>query len=132
MPVIRLAGVVILCLLAGVASGEEVYYDYAPVSWVEPVTRTVNSHRDPSCKPAETGATETVATGGAGVAGMVMALKSLVRPPDPSACNRSSPGPTRAVRYRVGYIYAGEEYVRMMDHDPGNRVRVRVSLEARP
>jgi hypothetical protein len=126
-----LTGVVILCLLAGFAAGEEVYYDYAPVSWVKPVTRTEEHRRETMCPPREPGATEA-AHGGAGVTGMIAAMKSLVRPHDAPACNRSSPGLTRVVAYRVGYVYAGEEYVRVLDHDPGNRVRVRVSLEARP
>ena len=30
--------------------------------------------------------------------------------------------------YRVTYEYAGRTYTEMMDHDPGNRVRVRVTV----
>ena len=30
--------------------------------------------------------------------------------------------------YRVTYEYAGQTYTEMMDHDPGNRVRVRVTV----
>lgn len=30
--------------------------------------------------------------------------------------------------YRVTYEYAGRTYTEMMDHDPGNRVRVRVNV----
>ena len=63
---------------------------------------------------------------------MVAAMRTLAGPGDAPACSRSSPGPPRVVGYRVGYVYAGEEYVRMLDHDPGNRLRVKVSLEARP
>lgn len=35
----------------------------------------------------------------------------------------------RVVGYRVTYRYRGEEYVTRMDHDPGDEIRVRVSVE---
>ena len=38
----------------------------------------------------------------------------------------------RIVGYRVSYIYGGQKQVRRLPYDPGDRVRVRVRMSARP
>lgn len=119
-------------LLAACAVGaEEVYYDYAPVSWVEPVTRSVETGSRVPC-PAEPVVEREARAGGAGVTGLVEAIGAFIREARDADCVEARRPVERVVAYRVGYVYAGEDYVRVLDRDPGNRVRVRVRLEARP
>lgn len=134
-----LIGIAAIVLLVAEASAQDVYYDYAPVSWVEPVTRVVPHQRSPNCtsprgSPMSSEADDASTTadgGGAGAASLAEAMDVYIRSAREEDCAPVAPA-KRVVAYRVGYVYAGEEYVRELDRDPGNRIRVRVSLEARP
>lgn len=127
-------------LIAAGAGAEEVYYDYAPVSWVEPVTRIVSDDRETACthwresdaSPNAGGPADAGDDGGAGVASLVDALDAHIQQARDADCVFRTVHSERVVAYRVGYVYAGEEYVRELERDPGNRIRVRVSLDARP
>jgi hypothetical protein len=120
-----------LLLAACAVAAEEVYYDYAPVSWVEPVTRSVATDSGGPC-PAGPHVEREAGEGGAGVTGMVEAIGAFIREARHAGCVAARAPVERIVAYRVGYVYAGEDYVRVLDRDPGNRIRVRVRLEARP
>ena len=133
-------GMATILLVAVGARADEVYYDYAPVSWVEPVTRMVSHDRERVCtdwdasgpSPDVSDTTDPGDDGGAGVASIADALDARIQRARDAVCAFATVTSERVVAYRVGYVYAGEEYVRMLDRDPGNRIRVKVSLEARP
>jgi hypothetical protein len=127
----QLFAVAPLLLAACAVAAGEVYYDYAPVSWVEPVTRSVGIDSGGPC-PAGPGVEREAGEGGIGVTGMVEAIGAFIRQARDAGCAVARAPVERVVAYRVGYVYAGEDYVRVLDRDPGNRVRVRVRLEARP
>lgn len=120
-----------LLLVACVVAAEEVYYDYAPVSWVEPITRSVEQDPPAPCE-ADPTVDREAGEGGAGVTGMVEAIGAFIRGARDAECDAARAPVERIVAYRVGYVYAGEDHVRVLDRDPGNRVRVKVRLEARP
>ena len=117
-------------LLAGLATGaqaEQVAYDYARVVWVEPVTEEVVAPApEPRCEPPV-----EQALGPLAAPGLADAIRAAAGTPAgrPNCVTRGPLRPAqRIVAYRVGYRYGGELYERTVAADPGERLRVRVSL----
>lgn len=127
-------GLVLSLLLSETATAGEVYFDYAPVSWVVPITESVRTGDTAPCPTGQpdTGQPGSGLSGETGAGGMAAAIRTLARSGWSTDCADPATEEERVVAYRVGYVYGGEEYVRVLRRDPGNRVRVRVSLEASP
>ncbi len=133
--------------LAMSPAGAEVYYDYAPVIEVTPVVRTARvpvteQHCDEavpeSRRPRLQGlAGDVRARDPAASLGEVMRSDRQLRQRRPRP-RRTCQMVTRyetcdeVVAYEVRYRYAGAEYSRQMDRDPGQQIRVRVELDTSP
>jgi uncharacterized protein YcfJ len=89
---------------------ENTSYGYAQVLSVAPVyeVRTVET-LDPECLRPERRAGQAV-------------VKL------PAGCKPRPQTVRRVVAYDVEYTYKGDTYMSRLDHDPGNRLRVRVSV----
>ena len=114
---------------------ENVRYDYAQVLAVEPVYQVLRTTRSERVCDAK-------AAGGNGITRVVSAVKERLRSPATreereaglSNC-RMEPVVRefrRAIAYDVDYSYKGSEFRPRMDRDPGNRLRVRVSITPQP
>jgi uncharacterized protein YcfJ len=109
------AEAIVLCVLASLSfdaqarkANENTSYGYAQVTRVEPVVamRRVET-LDPDClRPA-------------GPRGVVKV---------PTGCAPKPVVVRTVVAYDVEYAYTGETYMSRLDHDPGSRLRVRVSI----
>ncbi len=132
-----------LCLLAALpaTAQENVRYDYAQVLNVEPIYQTLNATRmERQCEgvaaPRLAQAPEEPRSGLQRVVGAVRGM--LGNEPAPPA----APAPLeqscrmvavprefrRPVAYDVDYVYKGSKYRTRTTRDPGNRLRVRVSV----
>ncbi|WP_374248041.1 hypothetical protein [Thermomonas sp.] len=144
MPVSRIPTV--LCLPAGllacaaafaqdssrevVLPVENVRYDYAQVLAVRPVYQVLR-----------TTGMERVCDGGSGnpLSRVVTAVKDHLSGADKAAAPvqncRMEPVAReyrRAIAYDVDYMYRGSKFRTRMDADPGNRLRIRISITPRP
>jgi hypothetical protein len=120
-------------LLAGPLRAGEVFYDYADVTSVRPVLE----HASPAAKPGacpppfRSDLRDGEAERGQGIDTLAEALRrELDRLTDPVACRSVSDGQETIVAYQVTYRYGDTEYTRVMEQDPGPRMRVRVRLDA--
>lgn len=125
---------------------EHVNYAYAQVLRVVPVYREIQiNQRASACADADAPAEAATSPGSAGMranglgamiqAGFAAAAPSLPTPADDA---RSDPGRcdgpedsvtiTRHEGYDVEYRYRGEVFVSRLDHDPGDRLRIRVAV----
>ena len=128
-----------------VAPVENVKIDYAQVLRVEPVYQTLRATRtEERCDPLPEPATPAGARDEPGVfARMVDSVKGLFShgdaappapPPPPPAkgrnCRIVQVGREfqRPIAYDVDYVYKGTKYRSRLAEDPGNRLRVRVSI----
>ncbi len=113
------------------ALGEEVVYDYARVVWVEPLTEAVTAPAPPRrCTTWPEGLGRL--PDDAGSAGLAAAIRAeAARAPATPACEEAPAdhAARQIVGYRVGYRYGGEVYERTVRDRPGDRLRVRVSLQ---
>jgi uncharacterized protein YcfJ len=118
-------------LLAGNLPAAEDYFDYADVVSAVPVTEAVpHTGRRGSC-PGETDS-RPMTPGPARGAGIHGLMDAVVRDLALVDCREQAATTQRIVGYRVTYRYDGTEYINVLDEDPGQRLRVKVRLEARP
>ena len=114
---------------------ENVRYDYAQVLALEPVYQVLRTTRSERVCDAK-------AAGGNGITRVASAVKERLRSPATreereaglSNC-RMEPVVRefrRAIAYDVDYSYKGSKFRTRMDRDPGNRLRVRVSITPQP
>ena len=105
---------------------ENVRMDFAQVMRVQPVYQTLRATRmEPRC-PGDT-------TDAKGLSRIVGAVKgALARKPEPSPADCEMVPVAREFRrpiaYDVDYVYRGMKYRSRLPYDPGNRLRVRVSV----
>jgi hypothetical protein len=101
----------LLLLAAGLARAEppeNTTYGYANVLRVEPVyERRVVQTMDPACLAPD---------------------RSSAAPGPPLDCKPRSVAVRKVVAFDVEYNYKGETYMSRLDFDPGNKLRVRVSV----
>ena len=121
-------------LLAGPLRATEVFYDYADVTSVHPVVEhtapATAARRCRSAAPPASRNPKVVAAEGEGIATLVEALRAeLDGLNDAVSCRSAAASEQTIVGYRVTYRYGNTEYVRMMERDPGTRMRVRVRLD---
>jgi hypothetical protein len=115
------------------AGADDVLYDYARVVWVDPVTvetQTPVLERICVAAPARVEGLGELRRG-ADVPGLAAAIRREAdREAAAPACedHRTARTERRVIGYRVVYRYGGETYERTVDEDPGERLRVRVSL----
>jgi uncharacterized protein YcfJ len=113
---------------------ENVRYDYAQVLSVRPVQqvlRTTTSER--VCDSREPARSTTLARV-MNIAKLRMAAESDTEPVLSSSC-RMQPvvkEHRRTIAYDVDYVYRGSKFRTRMDHDPGNRLRIRISIMPYP
>ena len=114
---------------------ENVRYDYAQVLAVEPVYQVLRTTRSERVCDAK-------AAGGNGITRVVSAVKERLRSPATSEEREAGLSNCRmepvvrefrrAIAYDVDYSYKGSKFRTRMDRDPGNRLRVRVSITPQP
>ncbi|MCX7555283.1 hypothetical protein OS187_00295 [Xanthomonadaceae bacterium JHOS43] len=115
---------------------ENVSYAYADVLRANPtfeVTRVVDQAEECDVQPAATAATDMATRGDASESHDGSDLGSTVM-----SVQGSSAGDCRIVEvvreerrisgYHVEYRYKGQLYMSPMDHDPGNKLRIRVTV----
>lgn len=111
---------------------ENVRMDYAQVLRVEPVYQTLHATRsEQQCTPA----TEAQAHG-KGFSRIVGAVRNALSKNDPPAPSQDDNCRMvqverefrRPIAYDVDYLYKGMKYRSRLPEDPGNRLRVRVSV----
>ena len=114
---------------------ENVRFDYAQVLAVEPVYQVLRATRTERVCDAK-------APSGNGITRVVSAVKERL----PGGTTREERGAglsncrmapvvreyRRAIAYDVDYSYKGSKFRTRMDRDPGNRLRVRVSITPQP
>ena len=114
---------------------ENVRFDYAQVLAVEPVYQVLRATRTERVCDAK-------APSGNGITRVVSAVKERL----PGGTTREERGAglsncrmapvvreyRRAIAYDVDYAYKGSKFRTRMDRDPGNRLRVRVSITPQP
>lgn len=108
---------------------ENVRMDVAQVMRVQPVYQTLRATRmEPRCADAD-------GQDSKGMARIVGAVKgALSRRPDPAPATADCEMVPvlrefrRPIAYDVDYVYRGMKYRSRLPYDPGNRVRVRVSV----
>ena len=108
---------------------ENVRMDFAQVMRVQPIYQVLRATRmEPRC------ADEAHANEGKGIAKIVGAVKgAMSRQPDPKEKENCEMVPVvrefrRPIAYDVDYVYRGTKYRSRLPYDPGNRLRVRVSV----
>jgi len=131
---------------------ENVHYDYAPVLQAQPVIQTVQAtHTHEYCTPAPVVDAKPVSVPLPATpqpSGFLQHLRALLATPEPavdsispeyvhssdtppaSHCQHIEAGTTyqRIVAWDVDYIYQGKKYRSRLPLDPGNCVRLRVSI----
>jgi len=116
---------------------ENVRYDYAQVLRVEPVYQTLTaSSMEQQCDDQPTTAVKPPAKGLSRIVGKVReALSPRERaaqpaPADDADCRmvRVQRQYRRPIAFDVDYMYKGMKYRSRLSEDPGNRLRVRVSV----
>jgi uncharacterized protein YcfJ len=131
----------LLALLSMVAQAQEtviptenVRYDYAQVLRVEPVYQTLTaSSMEQQCDGQQVAAATPPTKGLSRIVGKVRdALTPRAQPaaPDDADCRmvRVQRQYRRPIAFDVDYIYKGMKYRSRLSDDPGNRLRVRVSV----
>ncbi len=129
-----------------VVPAENVKIDYAQVLRVEPVYQTLRATRtEERCDPLPVPAIPAQAKDEPGVfARMVDSVKGLFSHEDaPAAAPAPASAPAkggncrlvqvgrefqRPIAFDVDYVYKGTKYRSRLEEDPGNRLRVRVSV----
>ncbi len=143
----------LLCLLLSAAlpaaaqdrvvQAENVRLDYARVLSVEPVYQTLRATRteeqcddDPAPEPP---AKQPQEEGEGAISRMVDSVKGLFGKQEPAPAGPVTPRRNcrivevgrefrRPIAYDVDYIYKGTKYRSRLAEDPGNRLRIRVSV----
>ena len=114
-----------------VLQAENVRFDYAQVLKVEPVYQVLRATRmEERCDAVETEPGKLSKIVGA-VAGAVKgAVGKKPAPPDAANCRTVSVEREfrRPIAFDVDYVYRGAKYRSRLPMDPGNRLRVKVSL----
>ena len=131
----------LLALLSMVAQAQEtviptenVRYDYAQVLRVEPVYQTLTaSSMEQQCDGQQVAAATPPTKGLSRIVGKVRdALTPRAQPaaPDDADCRmvRVQRQYRRPIAFDVDYMYKGMKYRSRLSEDPGNRLRVRVSV----
>jgi uncharacterized protein YcfJ len=131
----------LLALLSMVAQAQEtviptenVRYDYAQVLRVEPVYQTLTaSSMEQQCGGQQVAAATPPTKGLSRIVGKVRdALTPRAQPaaPDDADCRmvRVQRQYRRPIAFDVDYMYKGMKYRSRLSDDPGNRLRVRVSV----
>ena len=114
---------------------ENVRFDYAQVLAVEPVYQVLRATRTERVCDAK-------APSGNGITRVVSAVKERLpggttREERVAGLSNCRMAPVvreyrRAIAYDVDYSYKGSKFRTRMDRDPGNRLRVRVSITPQP
>ncbi len=139
----RLPRHIAAALLASLAMSAhaEVYYEYVPVLDVRPIIETrrvpvreqICEHREPENRLT------LAATGDVRQGRPTLSIRAAAREDrqlwaefagTPKRCRTTERYARKQeiAGYRVEYVYGSERLVTRMDHDPGERVRVRVEL----
>ena len=130
----------LLALLSMVAQAQEtviptenVRYDYAQVLRVEPVYQTLTASSMEQQCAAQATAAKPPSKGLSRIVGKVRdALTPRAQPtaPDDADCRmvRVQRQYRRPIAFDVDYMYKGMKYRSRLSDDPGNRLRVRVSV----
>ena len=106
---------------------ENVRMDFAQVMRVQPIYQVLRATRmEPRC------ANDAHADEAKGLAKIVGAVKGAMKP-DPKDTSNCEMVPVvrefrRPIAYDVDYVYRGTKYRSRLPYDPGNRLRVRVSV----
>lgn len=129
---IAMAGMPVLAQDAGttVLQNENVRMDFAQVMRVQPIYQVLRATRmEPRCPADGDGEQDK------GLAKIVGAVKGAVSrkpdPPEQTANCEMIPVQRefrRPIAYDVDYVYRGTKYRSRLPYDPGNRLRVRVSV----
>ena len=122
----------VLFFLMPLAHAGDGYFAYARVIDAEPITKT---QRIPLRKEVCSAASKVAPPGDARreqpqatIGDLIRADDRLRRPQCRTVTSYESQQKT--VGWRVTYSYAGEVYVRRMQNKPGERIRVRVDIDA--
>ncbi len=113
---------------------ENVRYDYAQVLAVDPVYQVLRTSRQERvCDPAKSPGWKGLAK----VVGSVKGTLGWEGEPDPKSESDCRMVPVtrdfrRPIAYDVDYDYKGSKFRTRMARDPGNRLRVRVSITPQP
>ncbi len=113
---------------------ENVRYDYAQVLAVDPVYQVLRTNRQERvCEPASQPAWKGLAR----VVGSVKGSIGLSADEETTAEPECKMVPVardfrRPIAYDVDYVYKGSKYRTRMARDPGNRLRIRVSVTPQP
>jgi hypothetical protein len=116
----------LLTLLTAVAAAAEPRYDYAEIESIEPIVATRPAARTRCESPPEVplGDLRRLSPG----LGLVATLhQEATRSPAPRICAVASV--TEITGYRVRYRYGGEIWEKTLPDHPGERLRVRVSVQ---
>lgn len=129
------------CLLAAfpALAQENVRYDYAQVLNVEPIYQTLNATRvERQCEEVGPRPAPSPGEPRGGLQRVVGGLRGLFGGQAPQAAPAASEQNCRMVvvprefrrpiAYDVDYVYKGAKYRTRTQRDPGNRLRVRVSV----
>lgn len=111
---------------------ENVRYDYAQVLSVRPVYQTLRTTAmERVCDPREPAISATLAR----VMNAVRNRGAGDKTGDEAQSCRMEPVAKehrRTIAYDVDYMYRGSKFRTRMDRDPGNRLRIRVSIAPQP
>ena len=111
---------------------ENVRYDYAQVLSVRPVYQVLRTTAmERVCDPREPAISATLAR----VMSAVRSHGSGDRDEEDARNCRMEPVAKehrRTIAYEVDYMYRGSKFRTRMDRDPGNRLRIRVSIAPQP
>ncbi len=111
---------------------ENVRYDYAQVLSVRPVYQTLRTTAmERVCDPREPAISATLAR----VMNAVRNRGAGDKAGDEAQSCRMEPvvkEHRRTIAYDVDYMYRGSKFRTRMDRDPGNRLRIRVSIAPQP
>lgn len=129
-----IAGLAVLGLAGGSLPAGELFYDYAEVTAVEPLTDRVPGAAPPGQCDLSTDTrapgTEGPGVAGEGIGSMVGGLREqLDAISRQEQCRQYAEGAAVVVGYRVTYRYGGAEYIRILQTDPGATMKVRVRLD---
>ena len=110
---------------------ENVRYDYAQVLSVRPVYQTLRTtSMEKVCDPREPARSVTLAR-------VMNAVRDRLSPSKEGEGETCRMEPVtkeyrRTIAYDVDYMYRGSKFRTRMDRDPGNRLRIRISITPQP
>ncbi len=110
---------------------ENVRYDYAQVLSVRPVYQTLRTtSMEKVCDPREPAKSVTLAR-------VMNAVRDRLSPSKEGEGETCRMEPVtkeyrRTIAYDVDYMYRGSKFRTRMDSDPGNRLRIRISITPHP